>query len=155
MDIFLEKHKEAILGVVEGFDRVIFKGYLTSMFPDGGFEALPLQAGHLAQERWKIFRTRNRSHHPTRQDSAEQADRPYAYLESAHTHASGQSKEAKARAIAERDGITEGLVAILLGFIEPCSPRLPSLAITKRTALKSFDATAGVCTCTGIGSYYV
>ena len=37
MDIFLEKHRESILGVVEGFDRIIFKGYLTSMFPDGAF----------------------------------------------------------------------------------------------------------------------
>jgi len=37
MDIFLEKHRDAILGVVEGFDRVIFKGHLTSMFPEGAF----------------------------------------------------------------------------------------------------------------------
>jgi hypothetical protein len=29
MDIFLNKHQESILGVVEGFDRIIFKGYLT------------------------------------------------------------------------------------------------------------------------------
>ena len=35
MDIFLEKHQESILGVIEGFDRIIFKGHLTSMFPDG------------------------------------------------------------------------------------------------------------------------
>jgi Raf kinase inhibitor-like YbhB/YbcL family protein len=27
MDIFLKKHQESILGVVEGFDRIIFKGY--------------------------------------------------------------------------------------------------------------------------------
>ena len=37
MDIFLEKHRDAILGVVEGFDRVIFKGYLR------GCEKLSLQ----------------------------------------------------------------------------------------------------------------
>jgi len=35
MDIFLTKQEASILGVVEGFDRIIFKGYLTSMFPDG------------------------------------------------------------------------------------------------------------------------
>ena len=37
MDIFLQKHRDAILGVVEGFDRVIFKRYLTSMFPECAF----------------------------------------------------------------------------------------------------------------------
>lgn len=33
MDIFPEKHRESLLGVLEGFDRIIFKGHLTSMFP--------------------------------------------------------------------------------------------------------------------------
>lgn len=35
MDIFLEKHRESLLGVMEGLDRIIFRGHLTSMFPDG------------------------------------------------------------------------------------------------------------------------
>ena len=37
----------------------------------------------------------------------------------ASTHRSGTSKEARARAIAERDGVTEGLVCVL-SVVEPC-----------------------------------
>ena len=120
MDIFLEKHKEAILGVVEGFDRVIFKGYLTSMFPDGAFGRYLSRRGILLKNAGKFFEQETEAIIRHAKTSAEQAGRPYAYLESAHTHASGQSKEAKARAIAERDGITEGLVAIF-SVLEPCA----------------------------------
>jgi len=41
------------------------------------------------------------------------AGRPVEYLTGASTHRSGTSKEARARAIAERDGVTEGLVCVL------------------------------------------
>ena len=43
--------------------------------------------------------------------------RPVEYLAGASTHRSGTSKEA--RAIAERDGVTEGLVCVL-SVVEPC-----------------------------------
>jgi hypothetical protein len=45
--------------------------------------------------------------------------RPVDYLAGASTHRSGTSKEARARAIAERDGVTEGLVCVL-SVVEPC-----------------------------------
>jgi hypothetical protein len=47
------------------------------------------------------------------------AGRPVEYLAGASTHRSGTSKEARARAIAERDGVTEGLVCVL-SVVEPC-----------------------------------
>jgi hypothetical protein len=53
------------------------------------------------------------------QRSAEQAGRPYIYLEHATTRDTGQTKEDLARKIADRDGITEGLVCILR-TLEPC-----------------------------------
>lgn len=37
MAIFLERHQQSLLGVIGGFDRITFKGYLTSMFPYGAF----------------------------------------------------------------------------------------------------------------------
>jgi hypothetical protein len=120
MDIFLEKHKEAILGVIEGFDRVIFKGYLTSMFPDGAFGRYLSKRGVLLKDAGKFFESETEAVVQHAKTSAEQAGRPYLYLASAHTHASGQSKEAMARSIAERDGIDEGLVCIF-SVLEPCS----------------------------------
>jgi hypothetical protein len=119
MDIFLEKHKDAILGVVEGFDRIIFKGYLTSMFPDGAFGRYLSRRGILLKDAGKFFERETEAIIRHAKTSAERAGRPYTYLDSAHTHASGQSKEAKARAFAERDGIAEGLIAIF-SVLEPC-----------------------------------
>ena len=118
MDIFLEKHRESILGVVEGFDRIIFKGYLTSMFPDGAFGRYLNKRGVLLKDAGKFFEGETEVLIEHAKATAEQAGRPYRYLDSAHTHASGQSKEAMARAIAEQDEITEGLVCIF-SVLEP------------------------------------
>ena len=97
MDIFLEKHRESILGVVEGFDRIIFKGYLTSMFPDGAFGRYLYKRGVLLKDAGKFFEGETEVLIEHAKATAEQAGRPYRYLDSAHTHASGQSKEAMAR----------------------------------------------------------
>lgn len=119
MDIFLEKHQYAILGVVEGFDRLIFKGHLTPMFPQGAFGRYLFKRGILLKGAGKFFEAETERIKQHAKDAAEQAERPYIYLESAHTHASGQSKEAMARAIAERDGVCEGLVCIF-SVLETC-----------------------------------
>ena len=88
------------------------------MFPDGAFGRYLSRRGILLKDAGKFFERETEAIIRHAKTSAEQAGRPYAYLESAHTHASGQSKEAKARAIAERDGITEGLVGIF-SVLEP------------------------------------
>lgn len=120
MDIFLNLHRDAILGVVEGFDRVIFKGYLTSMFPQGAFGRYLSKRGVLLKEAGKFFEAETARIKQHAQCAAERAGRPFIYLESAHTHASGRSKEALACSIAERDGITEGLVCIF-SVLEACT----------------------------------
>jgi hypothetical protein len=104
MDIFLKKHEESILGVVEGFDRIIFKGYLTSMFPDGAFGRYLSKRGVLLKDAGKFFESETGTLIQHAKTTAEEAGRPYHFLASAHTHASGRSKEAMARAIAEQDG---------------------------------------------------
>ncbi|MBL0351457.1 MAG: hypothetical protein WBJ68_18280 [Candidatus Dechloromonas phosphoritropha] len=76
MDIFLERHKEAILGVVEGFDRVIFKGYLTSMFPDGAFGRYLFKRGVLLKDAGKLFESETEAVVQHAKTSAEQAGRP-------------------------------------------------------------------------------
>lgn len=120
MDIFLEKHRDAIQGVIEGFDRLIFKGHLTSLFPDGAFGRYLSKRGILLKDAGKFFAAETERIVMHAKGVAKQEDRPYVYLSSAHTHASGQSKEALARAIAERDGITDGLVCIF-SVLETCT----------------------------------
>ena len=120
MNIFHEKHRNAILGIVEGFDRLIFKGYLTSMFPQGAFGRYLSRRGILLKNARKFFEAETERIIVHAKDRAKQARCPYIYLKSAQTRASDKSKEDRARAIAERDGITEGLVCIF-SVLEGCT----------------------------------
>ena len=120
MNIFLEKFRDAIHGVVEGFDRLIFKGHLTSLFPQGSFGRYLFKRGVLLKDAGKFFEAETARIVNHAKGAAEQAGRPYVYLESAHTHASAQSKEAMAQEIAQRDQITQGLVCIF-SVLETCS----------------------------------
>jgi hypothetical protein len=82
MDIFLDLHREAIQGVVEGFDRLIFKGHLTSLFPQGAFGRYLSKRGILLKEAKPFFEA--------------ETNRIVMHAKDA----------------AEREGITDGLVCI-------------------------------------------
>jgi hypothetical protein len=119
MGNFTDLHQESILGVVEGFDRLIFKGHFNSMFPNGAFGYYLYQRGVLLKDAKKFFEQETARIITHAKAAAAEANRPFTFLHSAHTHASGESKEDMARAIAEQDGITEGLVCIF-SVIERC-----------------------------------
>ena len=119
MTTFESLHQDAILGTLTTFDRMIFKGSLTGLFPDGAFARFLTSQGVLLKDFGRFVEkatTRVKEH--VRALATEQG-RPYLYLDSPHTHASTESKEAMARRIAERDGIKEGLVCVL-AVVEPC-----------------------------------
>ena len=120
MGIFLEKFSNVIKGVIEGFDRLIFKGHLTSFFPQGAFARYLFNRGVLLKDAKKFFEAETTRIIDHAKQAATQAVRPYIYLESAHTHASGQSKESMAQEIAKRDNVTEGLVCIF-SVLETCT----------------------------------
>jgi len=120
MGIFLEKFSNVIQGVIAGFDRLIFKGHLTSFFPQGAFARYLSKRGVLLKDAKKFFEAETTRIIDHAKQAATQAARPYIYLESAHTHASGQSKESMAQEIAKRDNVTEGLVCIF-SVLETCT----------------------------------
>jgi hypothetical protein len=109
---FLVKHAATTTGTLSCFDRLLFKGHLPLGYPHAMEEFLShrgilfkdLKGFVLKQaERLKVHA------HAV----AEKAGRPYEYFESP------VRKDQRARAIAARDGITEGLVCVF-GTIEPC-----------------------------------
>ena len=110
-------HGESITGVINTFDRVIFKGHLNGFFPDGAFGRYLPRRGILLKDAGRFFETQRIRDHVV--SLAATAERPIEYLAHASTHRSGTSKEARARAIAERDGVTQGLVCVL-SVVEPC-----------------------------------
>ena len=114
MNDFIERHKDNVIGVLSGFDRMLFRGTLRSISYAEGLDRFLGAVG----VRYKDFGSfaeglsqRIKSH---AEAMAKAAGRPFAYLSS-----SGRSKQQVACAIAERDGIEEGLVCVLR-CVEPC-----------------------------------
>lgn len=119
MTTFEIVHQDEILGSLTTFDRQIFKGYLSGFFPNGAFQYFLSRRGVLLKDFGRFAGRATTEVKEHVQDLAATAGRPYIYLESAHTKASGCSKEDMAREIAQRDGIREGLVCVL-AVVEPC-----------------------------------
>jgi len=113
MNGFVDLHGASITGVINTFDRVIFKGHLNGFFPDGAFGRYLSRRGILLKDAGPFFEAETQRIRDHVVSLATAAGRPVEYLAGASTHRSGTSKEARARAIAERDGVTEGLVCVL------------------------------------------
>ncbi|MCL0098195.1 hypothetical protein M1O19_06795, partial [Dehalococcoidia bacterium] len=120
METFLSIHQDDIIGTLSAFDRTIFKGHLTGLFPDGAFARFLSRQGILLKDFGQYVKQATETLKAQAQALAKEADRPFIYLQSATTKASGQSKEDLARDIADRDGITEGLVCVF-SVLETCT----------------------------------
>jgi len=122
---FVAAHEADVMGVLEGFDRVVFRGTLSSIsYPQGmgafigSRKVLYKDYGRFAQglsERLKAHA----------QETARRQGRPLVYVASPSA-----SKERIARQIAERDRIDEGLICVL-SCVEPC--RTISIRRDRRT----------------------
>lgn len=117
--MFESVHAERVAGKLTMFDRMIFHGHLTGFFPPGAFKAFLSSQGVLLKEFGKYVERATGAVKAHAMRLAEEAGRPFVYLQSATTKASGRSKEDEARAIAARDGITEGLVCVF-SVLENC-----------------------------------
>jgi hypothetical protein len=112
MDSFIVKHRDKIVGALSCFDRLIFKGHLPINHSRGCRDLL-LRRGILFKDLkpFMIEQAERLKQHACA--IAEQAGRPYRYL------SGSVRKERLARAIADSDGIEEGLVCVL-STLEPC-----------------------------------
>lgn len=114
MEKFLQQHKSDVIGVLSGFDRLLFRGTLRSISYGEGLDRF-LGAMHVRYADWTAFAeglSEKLKDHA--QVLAAEAGRPFLYVQN-----SRQSKEQIARTIALRDGIEEGLVCVLR-CVEPC-----------------------------------
>jgi hypothetical protein len=120
MSAFEMVHQDRVAGKLVCFDRVIFKGHLSRFFPAGGFKAFLDAEGVLLKDYGRYVAARTAELKAHAKTVAESAGRPYIYLSGAHTKAGGNSKEDLARQIAERDGISAGLICVLAA-VENCT----------------------------------
>jgi hypothetical protein len=120
MDSFLKVHEKDVLGTLSTFDRLIFKGHLTKLFPRGMFSLFLSRQGVLLKDFKGYVAGVTEELKAHAQRVADEAGRPFLYLASASTKAQGHSKEDRAREIMAEEGITEGLVCVF-SVLEPCS----------------------------------
>jgi hypothetical protein len=116
---FEELHRERLVGSLTMFDRLIFKGYLSRLFRPGSLRAWLWSQGVPITGFGAYVKQATEAVVANAERVAADAGRPNLYVFGPSTGA-GPSKEDTARRIAERDGITEGLVCVLRA-VEPCT----------------------------------
>ena len=114
MKSFLTRHQSEVKGVLSGFDRVRFRGTLRLLASLRGLSRWLAHHGVLLKSFKGFAMGLTDTIKQSTERLAEQAGRPLHYL-----HSSSLRKEDFARGIAERDGITDGLVCVLT-CVEPC-----------------------------------
>ena len=119
METFLSIHQDTVTDTLPTFDRLIFKGRLLKFFPQGAFAHFLSQQNVLLRDFGAYVKTTTNTLKAHLEELATTANRPLIYLEKPSTARKGKSKEDQARAIAARDGITEGLICVF-SVVEPC-----------------------------------
>jgi hypothetical protein len=114
MQSFIDKHKNNIIGVLSGWDRIVFRGTLRLVANLAGMNQYLSYLGILMKDFKQYALEKTAQLIQASVAKAEQAGRPNVYL-----HSSRTNKEQVALDIAARDGVKEGLICILR-TIEPC-----------------------------------
>ena len=114
LERFVTRHGARIVGILSGLDRMLFRGTLRSISYVDGLDKF-LSSQHVLYKDFSAYVPRLSERLKTHAIAvAAEAGRPYEYIASAPVR-----KEDVARAIAERDGVTEGVVCVL-ACVEPC-----------------------------------
>ena len=114
MESFLEKFGDHVIGVLNGFDRLVFRGTLRRIVFVRGMMSYLFAANILLKDFSRHVSSVSSHLKDTSLAAASRASRPVQYLAS-----SGTLKQKVAQRIAEKDRIREGLVCILKS-VEPC-----------------------------------
>lgn len=114
MNKFIAAHEADVMGVLEGFDRVVFRGTQSSICYPQAMGAFIGSLGVLYKDYGRFAQSLSDRLKAHAQAVAEQSGRPFEYVASPSA-----SKEQIARKIMQRDGIKEGLICVL-SCVEPC-----------------------------------
>jgi hypothetical protein len=115
MDEFIREYADSVTGVINGFDRLRFRGTLRLLANVAGLSRFLNYMGVLLKDTGAWMQDCSEQVKKASLKMADNAGRPVQYI----TNPSA-SKEKIAREIAQKDGIEEGLVCVLTA-VEPCS----------------------------------
>jgi hypothetical protein len=114
MERFLTRHQSRIIGVLSGFDRLVFRGILPSIIHPKGM-AMYLSSQRVLLKNFGFFAQKISSQIKDHaKECAQRLGRPFLYLASSNI-----SKEDFARHIMKRDNIKQGLICVL-SCVESC-----------------------------------
>lgn len=114
MNSFIQCHADSIMGVINGWDRLRFRGTVRMLAHVGGLSRFLSYTGHLLKDFGEYALQLSRQVRGASLAVAERAGRPVEHLNSPSI-----CKEDRAREIARRDGIERGLIGVLTA-VEPC-----------------------------------
>jgi hypothetical protein len=114
MQSFLTRHASEVKGTLSGFDRVRFRGTLRWLASTQGLGTWLNRAQVLLKDFTGYAMGLTERIKASTRELTEKAGRPVIYLQSAALR-----KEDYARLVAERDGVSDGLVCVL-SAVEPC-----------------------------------
>ncbi len=114
MNSFIQRHRDCVMGILNGFDRLRLRGTKRLLANVGGMHSYLWQVKVLLKDFKSYALSVTDQVRQAIEQVARQADRPHIYLQSSMVN-----KEEMARSIAERDGINEGLICVL-SSVEPC-----------------------------------
>jgi hypothetical protein len=131
MQGFIKRHQNRIIGVLSGFDRILFRGTMRALsYRDGMDKYLNIHGVLYKHFSGFVQRISNSIKEHAAQYAATH-NRPFRYLTS-----SSLSKEAYARDIMEQDSIQQGLVCVL-SCVESCQTyELRKVRNSKRLELR-------------------
>ena len=114
MERFVKRYADRIVGSIAGFDRILFRGHLSSIYHREAMDRF-LSSQRVLYKDFNAFVQRFSKRVKERAEKiAKESGRPVIYLNSPK-----ESKEDFVREIIERDQITEGLICVLT-CVEPC-----------------------------------
>jgi len=145
MDGFIQRHRSSVIGILNGFDRVRIRGTLRWLCYVDGFGKYLSAMKVLLKDFKRYAEGITDGVRRATERIAEEAGRPLQYLGSPST-----SKEEVARAIAERDGVREGLICVL-SAVEPCW----SFSVGPNRERKQLELRAGQRKCLHYYHYWI
>lgn len=138
-------NQEGVIGILAGFDRILFRGLLQPLVYLKGFDGFLGGHGVLYKDFKPFVMKVSESLKNHAKEVAQLQQRPFIYISSPSF-----SKENWAREIMDRDNIKEGLVCIFT-CVEPCR----SYSIRKNGKAKTLDLASRETRCLHIYYYYV
>jgi hypothetical protein len=111
---FIQKHQADVIGVLRGFDRLRLAGTFRALYHPPVMEKYIQKAGFLLKDFKQLMLQVTGQIKAATQELAQRTGRRLTYLSSSQVR-----KEQLARQIAQQDGVSSGLIAIL-SCVEPC-----------------------------------